>query len=113
MIVRIRPIDQPPSASLPVARPEPVAAMKLRKIGILDAYEMKLAGGWKGGRRSFVVPFKANPAPAESLRQTGGGDQQKGGEDPSNAHLGAGSIMAGFSICRHEPCGSRVVMQIV
>jgi hypothetical protein len=41
------------------------------------------------------VALKADPA-AESLGQTGGGKQQKSGEDRSGAHLGAGSIMAGF-----------------
>jgi hypothetical protein len=70
--------------------------MELRKIGIFDADEMKLARGWKGGRRRFVVPFKANPAPTESLRQSAGGNQQDYGEDRSSAHFGAGSIMAGF-----------------
>src|SRR5579864_7750777 len=78
MLVGVGPVDDPPSGSGGAARSVAESAVKLRKIGIFEADEMKLAVSWKSGRRLVAVLDAA-----ESLRQqhTGAGECDSPAED--------------------------------
>ena len=78
MIVRRRPIHDPPAGTHAVARCVAEAAVVLREVGVLGADEMEF--GFAGGhRRVFFrgLAETAAEAAAAALRQTGGRQQQQ------------------------------------
>jgi hypothetical protein len=82
VLVGIRPIHHPPTFAGSSTRGVSPAAVVLRQICVLDADEMKLATGRKGGARTLAV---LDP---ESLSNGREGDPENCGRYSAHSHMG-------------------------